>query len=104
MAKLPPYAKQLVFNCVEVHVLTGKGAFERGGSPYWFAGQKIVLPFGEPIDSFRWPVDGLPCVVWSFGEPESYERIRSLVLHLVAAGAWRVVVVGKQLDVYRSGP
>jgi len=98
--KLPPGGNQLdqaIKNSIVI--LTGSGAWERWRS-LWFAGSRLLLPFGDNPASYRWPVAGRDCVLHGFGEQEPRPRLVALSVELVQAGAlfviwaWAVPAVG----------
>jgi len=72
-------------------VFTGSGAWDLAKSRTWFPGQKILLPFGEDIGRYRWPVSGRECIVASEREPESRPRLVNLSVALITAGAVFVI-------------
>jgi len=98
--RLAPYGNtldQAIKNSIVI--LTGSGAWERGRSS-WFAGNKLLLPFGDNPASYRWPVADRECVVYGFGKQEFRERLVALSVALVQAGAlfviwgWAVPAIG----------
>lgn len=92
--KLPPYTHSLDrdrWREKSLWVLTGKGAWDHAKSPHWFPGFKIVLPFGDDIGEYQWPAGGRECIVASFGEQESHERLHKLSVALIQAGARSVI-------------
>jgi hypothetical protein len=93
---LPPYAQQLDRTRwrASLWVITGSGAWQKARSQTWFPGQKIILPFGDDIGRYRWPVAGRECIVASEGEPESRPRLVNLSVALVKAGAVSVIWCG----------
>lgn len=86
--KAAPYSKRLdPVSHNSLGICTGSQAWTRAESPYWWTGRKLVLPFGEEPEGYRWPVAGRDYVVWGFGEPEPRERLVRLSVALVQAGA-----------------
>jgi hypothetical protein len=90
---LPPYARDM--NAAlwrhSVWVLTGTDAWSRAKSRTWFPGQKVLLPYGEAIGRYRWPVSGRDCIVASFGQSETRKRLIELSVALVQDGAAFVI-------------
>jgi hypothetical protein len=85
--RLAPYARHLDQSRRSICVLTGSRAWERAESRTWFDGCKLVLPLGDDPASYRWPVAGRDCILYSFGTPEPRERLITLSVALVKAGA-----------------
>lgn len=60
-------------------VCTGSNAWQRAKNKAWVNGMpKVVLPFGENPDRYKWPANGRNILVFSFGQPESYQRLIDL--------------------------
>jgi hypothetical protein len=95
---LPPYSKYLdpALWPGTLFVLTGSGAevWEMAKSRSWFPGQKVLLPYGEAIGRYRWPVSGRDCIVASYGNPEPRKRLIELSCALVQDGATFVLWLG----------
>jgi hypothetical protein len=90
--RFAPYAHQLTPSQRSIAVLTGSGAWERAESRTWLDGRKLVLPLGDDPASYRWPVAGRDCILYSFGtQEEPRERLENLSIELIDAGALFVV-------------
>jgi len=89
MKKLPPYGKRLSTHPnrnQSVFILTGDKAFSVASGHNSLSIQpKLVLPFSESPDGFKWPVYGRDCLILSHGKPEPmpviYELAKQLILH-----------------------
>jgi hypothetical protein len=93
---LPPYSKYLDAELWQgtLFVLTGDDAWSSAKSRTWFPGQKVLLPYGEDIGRYRWPVSGRDCIVASFGTPEPRKRLIELSVALARDGATFVLWLG----------
>jgi hypothetical protein len=92
--KHPPYATELRSKPrhKSVVILTGSGAWDIAKKHNSISLQpKLLLPFGENSEHFKWPVNGRDCIVLSHGEPEPYEIILKLARCLLESGATKIV-------------
>lgn len=98
----PPYSNRLNLNGQNLVVCTGSGAWERAKSQTWFPKCKVVLPFGDDPDSYRWSiVAGHDVLVAGFGELEPIGTIAKLAGLLLAAGACLVIYAPERGPVTR---
>jgi hypothetical protein len=73
-------------------VCVGSGAWERGRSPHFYPGFKVVLPPGDDPAAYRWNfVCGSDVLILPFGELEPLGVIARLAGLLLAAGAGLIV-------------
>jgi hypothetical protein len=91
--KKPPYFNSLNLkakNCLVI--CTGTGAWERAKSSTWFAGCKVVLPFGDDPAAYAWSVAaGHDVLIAGFGDLEPIAIIAKLAALLLAVGAGLVI-------------
>jgi hypothetical protein len=92
--KHPPYTVELRTKPrhKSVVILTGAGAWNIAKQSNSISLQpKLLLPFRENPEHFKWPVSGRNCVVSGYGEPEPYQAILQLTQCLLSGGALYVI-------------
>lgn len=100
--RLPPYGRAVIEKTYprvayeekyemldSLIVLTGSRGFGAAHSERIFYNKlaRVVLPFGEAPDGYRWPVEGRDCMIKTFGKPESAQALVWLAGELISAGA-----------------
>jgi hypothetical protein len=98
----PPYAIELRSKPrhKSVVILTGAGAWNIAKDQNSISLQpKLLLPFGENPEHFKWPVSGRDCVILNYGESEPHETILKLTRCLLLGGSLFVLwaIQGKQI-------
>jgi hypothetical protein len=90
--RIPPYGNRLNLNGQNLIVCTGSGAWERAKSQTWFAGCKVVLPFGDDPAAYAWSAAaGHDVLISGFGDLEPIAIIAKLAGLLLAAVAGLVL-------------
>jgi len=101
-ATLPPYGALVDKYKQEAGLIVcvGSKAWDRAKSKSWIAHMpKVVLPFSEAPNRYKWPVIGRTVMICSFGQPENYQRLIDLSKCLLKQGAVWVLWVMKDYPV-----
>lgn len=101
MKKLPPFGHTVPGDCHEVRIYVGTEAWTKATHCYVNFG-RMLLPDGEPPESYSWPVAGRDALIFQVGEIND-DIVRRLVRECLrqGAGVVRVFDRSNKLTVHR---
>lgn len=112
MKRLPPFGRAVVEKTYprvayeqgvqmldSLVVFTGSRGFDAAKIERLFYNQlaRVVLPFGQAPDGYRWPVEGRDCLIENFGQAEPMQVFLVLARELILAGAPFVLILAESV-------